>query len=47
LHEAVYSKADLGRLDGLLKRYLSDPGDAEGWHDELRQLLKLIEVSQR
>jgi len=41
------SKADLGRLGGLLKKYLSETGGTEDWHQELRGLLRSIEYSQR
>ena len=43
----IQSKGDLGRLGGLLKLHLSNPGAGEPWHDELRQLLKQIEFSHR
>ncbi len=41
------SKADLGRLGGLLKKHLSETGGTEDWHQELRGLLRSIEYSQR
>lgn len=41
------SKADLGRLGGLLKQHLSETGGTEEWHQELRGLLRSIEYSQR
>jgi hypothetical protein len=41
------SKADLGRLGGVLKQHLSETGGTEGWHQELRGLLRSIEYSQR
>ncbi len=41
------SKADLGRLGGLLKKHLSETGGSEDWHQELRGLLRSIEYSQR
>ena len=43
----LQSKGDLGRLGGLLKQHLSDPGAGEAWHDDLRNLLKRIEAAQR
>ena len=43
----IQSKADLGRLGGLLKQHLSNPGAGESRHEDLRQLLKRIEVGQR
>ena len=41
------SKADLGRLGGLLKKHLSEIGGGETWAEDLRWLLKTIEYSQR
>lgn len=41
------SKADLGRLGGLLKQHLSETGGTEEWHQKLRGLLRSIEYSQR
>lgn len=41
------SKADLGRLGGLLKQHLSETGGTEDWHQELRGLLRSLEYSQR
>lgn len=41
------SKADLGRLGGLLKQHLLETGGTENWHQELRGLLRSIEYSQR
>ena len=50
-HQAVlallHSKADLGRLGGVLKCHLSETGGTEDWHADLRRLLQQIEVSQR
>ena len=43
----LQSKGDLGRLGGLLKHHLSDPGAGEDWREDLRNLLKRIEVAQR
>ena len=43
----LQSKGDLGRLGGLLKQHLSDHGASEPWHEDLRGLLKRIEVAQR
>lgn len=43
----LHSKADLGRLGGVLKHHLSETGGVEGWHDDLRRLLRQIEASQR
>ena len=44
---AKNSKADLGRLGGLLKKHLSETGGTEDWHQELRGLLRSLEYSQR
>lgn len=50
-HEAVLalvqSKADLGRLGGILKQHLGKPGEAGYDREELRSLLKDIEGAQR
>lgn len=50
-HEAVLalvqSKADLGRLGGLLKLHLGKPGEPGFDREELRGLLKDIEGAQR
>lgn len=43
----IQTKGDLGRLGGLLKLHLSNPGAGEPWHEELRRLLKEIEFSHR
>lgn len=43
----IQSKADLGRLGGLLKLHLASPGEGQGWHSELRNLLRQIEIGQR
>lgn len=46
----LHSKGDLGRLGGVLKHHLSATGgteDTEDWHNDLRRLLRQIEVSQR
>jgi len=43
----IQSKGDLGRLGGILKLHLSNPGAGEPWHEELRGLLKQIEFSHR
>jgi hypothetical protein len=40
-------KGDLGRLGGLLKMHLSEPGESQGWHVELRLLLRSIEASHK
>jgi len=41
------TKADLGRLGGLLKMHLSETGGGEAWSEDLRLLLRTIEYSQR
>ena len=41
------SKADLGRLGGLLKHHLSESSQNAAPREELRGLLKTIETSQR
>ena len=41
------SKADLGRLGGLLKKSLSETGGGVAWAEDLRRLLKTIEYNQR
>lgn len=43
----LQSKADLGRLGGLLKLHLADTGAGQDWHEELRRLLKRIEAAHR
>ena len=43
----LQSKGDLGRLGGLLKHHLSESGNGEAWYDDLRNLLKRVEVAQR
>ncbi|MDL2226813.1 hypothetical protein LJB86_04080 [Deltaproteobacteria bacterium OttesenSCG-928-M10] len=43
----LHSKGDLGRLGGVLKNHLSATGGTEDWHNDLRRLLRQIEVSQR
>ena len=43
----LHSKADLGRLGGVLKHHLSETGGTEDWHDDLQRLLRQIEVSKR
>ncbi|MDL2226426.1 hypothetical protein LJB86_02075 [Deltaproteobacteria bacterium OttesenSCG-928-M10] len=40
-------KGDLGRLGGLLKMHLSEPGESQEWHVELRLLLRSIEASHK
>lgn len=41
------SRADLGRLGGLLKKYLAEPDPSGDRREELRNLLKAIEAGQR
>ena len=41
------SKADLGRLGGLLKKQLSETRGGELWAEDLRRLLRTIEYNQR
>ena len=43
----LQSKGDLGRLGGLLKQHLSEPSAAGIEREELRNLLKSIESTQR
>lgn len=43
----LHSKGDLGRLGGVLKHHLSATGGTEDWLNDLRHLLRQIEVSQR
>lgn len=40
-------KGDLGRLGGLLKMHLSEPGENREWHYELRLLLKSIDAAHK
>ncbi|UQZ88884.1 hypothetical protein C4J81_06610 [Deltaproteobacteria bacterium Smac51] len=43
----LHSKGDLGRLGGLLKLHLTEVEHHEQWHDDLRALLRRVEVKQR
>ena len=43
----LHSKADLGRLGGLLKLHLSGLERTEQWHHDLRALLRRVEARQQ
>ena len=42
----LHSKADLGRLGGLLKLHLTDVERTEQWHQDLRNTLRRVEAKQ-
>ena len=42
----LHSKADLGRLGGLIKLHLTEVGRTEQWYYDLRNLLRRVEAKQ-